>query len=71
MSGMNSSLTRDDLAKLLSGISVADVAREAEISPKTIYRLRHRQNSPNLETVEKIVAAIRRIKAVEPDQKAA
>jgi DNA-binding phage protein len=62
---MLTNLTRDDLARMLEGVSVERVAKEAEVSAKTIYRLRHRKHSPTLDTVEKIVAAIRRIKAVE------
>ena len=62
---MLTNLTRDDLARMLEGVSVERVAKEADVSAKTIYRLRHRKHAPTLDTVEKIVSAIRRIKAVE------
>lgn len=58
-------LTRDQLADMLSTVNVVDVAREAKVATKTIYRLRHKANPPNLATVEKIVAAVNRIKAQE------
>lgn len=61
---MQTLLTRSDLATLLLKVSVEDVARESGLSVKTIYRLRQQQNSPTLETAEKVVAAIRRINAV-------
>lgn len=63
-------LTRDQLAELLATVRVEDVAREAKLSTKTIYRLRHKQHSPTLDTVADIVAAIERIKA-EPTKAAA
>jgi len=55
-------MTRDQLAELLLRYSVEDVAREAGISAKTIYRLRHKQNAPTLDTVAAIVAAVKRLK---------
>jgi DNA-binding phage protein len=55
-------LTRDQLAELLHTVNVEDLAREAGVATKTIYRLRHKENSPNLETVESILAAIARMK---------
>lgn len=70
---MQTLLTRSDLAALLLKVSVEDVARESGLSVKTIYRLRQQQNSPTLETAEKVVSAIRRINAVKasPDAKEA
>ena len=56
-------LTRDELADLLKGANVRAVAKEAGVATKTIYRLRHRAHSPTLDTVERIVAAVRRVKA--------
>lgn len=58
-------MTRDQLAELLATVRVEDVAREAGVSTKTIYRLRHKQNAPTLDTVEVIVAAVERIRAAE------
>jgi len=54
-------MTRDQLAKLLATVRVEDVAREAGVSTKTIYRLRHKQNAPTLDTVAVIVAAVKRL----------
>lgn len=55
-------VTRDELADILCGLNVEDVAREANVATKTIYRLRHKQNSPTLDTVAAILAAVERIK---------
>lgn len=54
-------VTSDTLAELLATVNVEDVAREAKVSTKTIYRLRHKQHSPTLDTVERIMAAISRL----------
>lgn len=56
-------MTREQLAELLGTVRVEDVAREAEVSTKTIYRLRHQKTSPTLGTVERLVAAVKRVKA--------
>jgi DNA-binding phage protein len=56
-------ITRDQLAELLQGVNVEDVAREAGVSTKTIYRLRHQQTAPTLETVERLLNAIERLRA--------
>ena len=56
-------LTADQLASLLATVNVEEVAREADVSTKTIYRLRHKTNSPTLDTVAAIVAAVDRVKA--------
>ena len=58
---MHAMMTRDQLADLLQTVNVKAVAREAALSTKTIYRLRHRQHSPSLDTVEKILAAVERV----------
>lgn len=55
-------LTRDQLAAMLAEVNVEAVAREAGVATKTVYRLRHKANSPNLQTVEKIVAAVQRLR---------
>lgn len=59
-------MTTDQLAELLRTVSVNDLAAEANVSTKTIYRLRHKLNSPTLGTVESLVAAIGRLKARKP-----
>lgn len=56
-------LTRDQLAALLLTVNVEDLARESGVSAKTIYRLRHRENAPTLDTVELLVAAVDRLKS--------
>lgn len=57
-------LTRDELAELLKRVDVVDVAREANVSTKTVYRLRHKANAPTLDTVERIVSAVRKLNAL-------
>ena len=54
-------VTSDKLAELLLTVNVEDVAREADVSTKTIYRLRHKQHSPTLDTVQRILDAIDRL----------
>lgn len=56
-------LTRDDLAALLRSVNVEDVAREADVSTKTIYRMRHKKHSPTLDTAAAVVAAVARLKS--------
>lgn len=63
-------LTADQLANLLASVNVEAVAKEAKVSTKTIYRLRHQTNSPTLDTVAAIVAAVKRVKAREARQPA-
>jgi DNA-binding phage protein len=46
---------------MLGRVNVEDVAKAAQVSTKTIYRLRHQKNSPTLGTVEKLLAAIKRV----------
>ena len=64
-------LNRDQLADLLSSVNVEDVAREASVSTKTVYRLRHKKHSPTLDTVTSLVEAIKRLKAKKPRKVAA
>jgi DNA-binding phage protein len=68
-------VTQQQLADMLAGVNVEDVARAADVSTKTIYRLRRKQHSPTLGTVEKILAAIAVVQApavpVEPAREAA
>ena len=63
-------LTADQLANLLATVNVEAVAKEANVSTKTIYRLRHKTNSPTLDTVAAIVAAVKRVKSREARQPA-
>lgn len=60
---MRPMMTRDQLAELLGTVAVEDVAREANVSTKTIYRLRHKKHSPTLDTVESILSAVKRLKS--------
>lgn len=55
-------LTRSKLADLLKGVNVREVANEAEVSTKTIYRLRHQANAPSVDMAEKLAQAVERIK---------
>lgn len=55
-------LTRDQLSAILWDVSVKDTAAAAELSTKTLYRLRHKDNAPNLDTIERVVAAVARLK---------
>jgi hypothetical protein len=64
-------LTRTDLSALLQGVNVKALSRESGVAEKTIYRLRHGDNAATLDTAEKLVAAIRRIRAVAPAESAA
>lgn len=52
-------VTRDDLARILRDVNVEEVAGLAGVSTKTIYRLRHKQHAPTLDTVEAILRAVR------------
>lgn len=55
-------MTRERLAELLNQVKVEDVAREAGVATKTIYRLRHQQHAPSLDTVLSILEALKRLK---------
>ena len=55
-------VTSQQLAEMLSTVNVEDVARAANLSTKTIYRLRHQQHSPTLDTVQRILTAISEVK---------
>lgn len=57
-------LTRDELADVLKRVNVARVAQEAQVSTKTVYRLRHKANAPTLDTVERLVSAVRKLNAM-------
>lgn len=51
-------VTREELAERLRSVSVEEVAKEAKVSTKTVYRLRHLRNSPKLDLVQRLMAAI-------------
>lgn len=55
-------MTSEELAHLLMTVRVRDVSERSGVSEKTIYRLRHRVNEPNLATVRKLVEAIKAMK---------
>ncbi len=55
-------LTRSKLADLLQKVNVREVADEAGVSTKTIYRLRHQENSPSVDMAERLAQAVERIK---------
>jgi DNA-binding phage protein len=59
-------VTPEQLAELLRGVNVAEVAKAANVSTKTVYRLRHQSNLPNMQTVQKLLDAI---KATKPARK--
>lgn len=52
-------VTPEQLAELLRGVNVAEVARAANVSTKTIYRLRQEKHAPNMATVRKLLDAIK------------
>jgi len=60
-------ITSEQLAEMLAEVNVEEVAREADVSVKTIYRLRHQQHSPTLDTVHRLLGAIDRVKARSAD----
>lgn len=55
-------VTPEQLAELLRGVNVAEVAKAANVSTKTVYRLRHQSNLPNMQTVQKLLDAIKATK---------
>jgi len=56
-------LTREQLSAMLLEVNAEDLAKEARVSLKTIYRLRHGVNSPKLDTVAALVDAVHKLKA--------
>lgn len=56
-------VTRSELAEMLKAVRVDDVVRESGVSQKTVYRLRHVKHAPTLDTVERLLGAIARIKS--------
>jgi DNA-binding XRE family transcriptional regulator len=51
-------LTSKQLAEMLKTVDAEAVAKLADVSVKTIYRLRNQKNSPTLATAERLVAAV-------------
>ena len=56
-------ITADQLANLLQQVDAKALAEATGMNIKTIYRLRRGANSPRLETVERLVAACRKLGA--------
>lgn len=56
-------MTRDQLAELLATVNAEALSKEADVALKTIYRLRHKENAPTLDTVERLIQGIERLKA--------
>ena len=54
-------LTRDQLAEKLMRVNVDALAKEANVAPKTIYRLRHRKHSPTLDLVQRLLSGIKKL----------
>ena len=63
---MTDMTTPEQLAEMLRDVNVAQVARAANVSTKTIYRLRHfdpaGKTAPNLRTVQRLLDAIKATK---------
>jgi DNA-binding phage protein len=63
--------TKDRLAQLAASVSALDLAREAGISTKSVYRLRQKKANPTLEMIEAVERAVAVIKARAPQRQAA
>lgn len=64
--------TLDSLVELLQGVNVERVAKAANVSTKTIYRIKQRAKnsagdeiSPTLDTARRIAEAVRAVRAQE------
>ena len=72
---MRHMVTPEQLAELLRGVNVAEVAKAANVSTKTVYRLRQYDPAgdwaPNFSTVRDLAAAVRQIKAAPAKRKPA
>ncbi len=68
MLGMNIP-TKAELARLLQGVNVEAVAREANVSTKTIYRYRWGKSAPALDTLERLMSAIEKVRRGKEPQK--
>lgn len=54
-------LTRDQLSERLMAFDVKQLAEAAQVSTKTIYRLRNKTIAPNFATVEALLAGMERL----------
>jgi hypothetical protein len=64
-------ITTDTLSEMLRGVNVKRLAAEADVATRTIYRLRLKQNVPSLDTAQRLVDAIDRIRARDARRKKA
>ena len=64
-------VTPKQLSEMLRGVNVAEIAKAANVSTKTVYRLRHQDHSPNMQTVHRLLAAIEAAKPAAPIRKSA
>ena len=55
-------MTRKELSDLLRSVNVEELAGASGVSTKTIYRLRHQNTSPKLDTVAALVKGAARCK---------
>ena len=55
--------TSTELAEAIASVPAHELAALSGMSTKTIYRLRVQANSPTLDTVEKLMGAVKKIKA--------
>ena len=62
-------VTPKELSDLLHGVNVAAIAKAANVSTKTVYRLRHQDHSPNMQTVHRLLAAIEAANPATPTRK--
>ena len=58
---MCSVMTHKELADLLKSAPATRIAKASGVCLKQVYRLRHEKVSPRLETVEKLLAALRQM----------
>lgn len=63
-------MSKQDLALLLQGVNVKDVAALAKVSTKSIYRMRWQKANPSLEKVQSVIAAVKALKAAKRRAKA-
>ena len=54
-------VTPHELAEMLRGVNVAAIAKAADVSTKTIYRIRQRPDeySPTLSTASRLIEAVK------------
>jgi DNA-binding phage protein len=59
-------LNRQELADRLQKFDVQAIAQAAQVSARTIYRLRNMEHAPNWATVESILAAMDKLSKQKP-----